>query len=135
MEPGTTVRRGGGPAGGSSREGCVRGRAGGRGRALADSATLDCLTFLRRAGRGVPVRVVATCRGDEGPLAAHVVGWLADVRGTAEAEEIRLGPLSPTEVAVQVADLWGGGPVSPQVVEELYARAEGNPFFTEQLVA
>jgi DNA-binding CsgD family transcriptional regulator/tetratricopeptide (TPR) repeat protein len=101
----------------------------------ADSATLDCLTFLRRAGRGVPVRVVATCRGDEGPLAAHVVGWLADVRGTAEAEEIRLGPLSPTEVAVQVADLWGGGPVSPQVVEELYARAEGNPFFTEQLVA
>ena len=101
----------------------------------ADSATLDCLTFLRRAGRGVPVRVVATCRGDEGPLAAHVAAWLADVRGTAGAEEIRLGPLSPTEVAVQVADLSGGGPVSPQVVEELYARAEGNPFFTEQLVA
>jgi predicted ATPase len=25
--------------------------------------------------------------------------------------------------------------VSPQVVDELYARAEGNPFFTEQLVA
>src|SRR5215470_8946926 len=87
----------------------------------ADSATLDCLTFLRRAGRGVPVRVVATCRGDEAPLAAHVVGWLADVRGTAGAEEIRLGPLLPTEVAVQVADL-SGGPVSPQVVEELYAR-------------
>jgi DNA-binding CsgD family transcriptional regulator len=101
----------------------------------ADSATLDCLTFLRRAGRGAPVRVVATCRGDEGPLAAHVLGWLADVRGTAGAEEIRLGPLSPTEVAVQVADLSGGGPVPPQVVEELYARAEGNPFFTEQLVA
>jgi DNA-binding CsgD family transcriptional regulator len=100
----------------------------------ADSATLDCLTFLRRAGRGVPVRVVATCRGDEAPLATHVVDWLASVRGTAGAEEIRLGPLSPTEVAVQVADL-SGGPVSPQVVEELYARAEGNPFFTEQLVA
>src|SRR5499427_5880253 len=101
----------------------------------ADSATLDCLTFLSRAGRGVPVREVVTCRGDEAPLAAHVVGWLADVRGTAGAEEIRLGPLSPMEVAVQVADLSGGGPVSPQVVEELYARAEGNPFFTEQLVA
>jgi DNA-binding CsgD family transcriptional regulator len=100
----------------------------------ADSATLDCLTFLSRAGRRNGVRVVVTCRSDEAPLAARVAGWLADVRGTAAVEEIRLGPLSPTEVAVQVAAL-SHGPVSPQVVEELYARAEGNPFFTEQLVA
>lgn len=100
----------------------------------ADSATLDCLTFLSRAGRRGGVRVVVTCRSDEAPLAARVAGWLADVRGTAGVEEIRLGPLSPTEVAVQVAAL-SHGPVSPQVVEELYARAEGNPFFTEQLVA
>jgi hypothetical protein len=28
-----------------------------------------------------------------------------------------------------------GGSVSPHVVDELFARAEGNPFFTEQLVA
>jgi hypothetical protein len=34
----------------------------------------------------------------------------------------------------QVAGL-AGGPVLPRVVDELYARAEGNPFFTEQLVA
>ena len=100
----------------------------------ADSATLDCLTFLARAGRRSGVRVVVTCRSDEAPLAARVAGWLADVRGTAGVEEIRLGPLSPTEVAVQAAAL-SRGPVSPQVVEELYARAEGNPFFTEQLVA
>ena len=100
----------------------------------ADSATLDCLTFLARAGRRSGVRVVVTCRSDEAPLAARVAGWLTDVRGTAGVEEIRLGPLSPTEVAVQAAAL-SRGPVSPQVVEELYARAEGNPFFTEQLVA
>src|SRR6516165_5839479 len=100
----------------------------------ADSATLDCLTFLARAGRRSGVRVVVTCRSDEAPLAARVAGWLTDVRGTAGVEEIRLGPLSPTEVAVQAAAL-SRGPVSPQVGEELYARAEGNPFFTEQLVA
>ena len=45
-----------------------------------------------------------------------------------------LGPLSRAEVAEQVAAL-AGGPVPPEVVDELYARAEGNPFFTEQLVA
>ena len=100
----------------------------------ADGETLDFLTFLVRAGRRGPVRVVATCRGDEAPLAEHVAGWLARVRGDAGTEEIRLGPLSRAEVAGQAAAL-AGGPVSPQVIDYLYARAEGNAFFTEQLVA
>jgi DNA-binding CsgD family transcriptional regulator len=100
----------------------------------ADSETLDFLTFLVRAGRRGPVRVVVTCRADEAPLADQVAGWLARVRGDAGTEEIRLGPLSRAEVAAQAAAL-AGGPVSRQMAEELCARAEGNPFFTEQLVA
>jgi DNA-binding CsgD family transcriptional regulator len=100
----------------------------------ADGATLDFLTFLARGGRRDLVTVVATCRGDEAPVGAHVVQWLAQVRGAAGAEEIRLGPLSREEVAQQAAAL-AGCPVPLQVVDELYARAEGNPFFTEQLVA
>ena len=100
----------------------------------ADSATLDCLMFLGRSGRRGAVSVVATCRGDEAPLAAPVADWLAQVRGAASVEEIRLGPLSRVEAAEQAASL-AGGPVPPRVAEELYARAEGNPFFTEQLVA
>jgi DNA-binding CsgD family transcriptional regulator/tetratricopeptide (TPR) repeat protein len=100
----------------------------------ADSATLDLLTFLARAGCGDAVTVVATCRGDEAPLAVQVTDWLAHVRGAAGVEEIWLGPLSRPEVAGQVAAL-AGGPVPPSVVDELYARAGGNPFFTEQLVA
>src|SRR5271166_6377739 len=55
----------------------------------ADSETLDFLTFLVRAGRRGSVRVVATCRGDEAPLAALVAGWLARVRAGARTEEIR----------------------------------------------
>ena len=100
----------------------------------ADSETLDFLTFLVRGGRRGPVRVVATCRGDEAPLAALVAGWLARVRAGAGTEEIRLGPLSRAQVAGQAAAL-AGGPVPARVIDYLYARAEGNPFFTEQLVA
>ena len=100
----------------------------------ADSATLDFLTFLTRAGHRDTVTVVATYRGDETPVAVQVADWLTQVRGAAGVEEIRLGPLSRAEVAGQVAAL-AGGPVPPGVVDELYARAEGNPFFTEQLVA
>ena len=78
----------------------------------ADSETLDFLTFLVRAGRRGPVRVVVTCRADEAPLAEQVAGWLARVRADAGTEEIRLGPLSRAEVAGQAAAL-AGGPVSP----------------------
>ena len=100
----------------------------------ADSETLDFLTFLVRAGRRGPVRLVVTCRADEAPLADQVAAWLARVRADAGTEEIRLAPLSRAEVAGQAAAL-AGAPVSRQMAEELFARAEGNPFFTEQLVA
>ena len=99
----------------------------------ADSATLDCLTFLARAG-DARLTVVVTCRSDEAPLDAHVPGWLAHVRGSAGTEEIRLHPLSREEVAEEVAAL-AGGPPPAWLVDEVYARGEGNPFFTEQLIA
>src|SRR5262249_46041506 len=99
-----------------------------------DSATLDCLTFLRRGGHPGPVRVLVTHPSDEAPVAAHVADWLATVRGAAGVAEIGLDPLSWEETAQQVAALTGG-PVSARVAAELYLRAEGNPFFTEQLVA
>jgi predicted ATPase len=99
----------------------------------ADGTTLDLLTFLTWSGGG-PVTVVATCRSDEAPLDRLVARWLAHVRAGAGVEEIRLGPLSRADVAEQVAGLVGGVP-PPGLVDEVYARAEGNPFFTEQLVA
>src|SRR6266567_7222472 len=99
-----------------------------------DSATLDLLTFLVRAGGGGAVTVVVTCRSDEPTLEAHVADWLAYARGSQSAEEIRLGPLSRDEAAAHVAGLVGR-PAPPGLVDDLYGRAGGNPFFTEQLVA
>ena len=73
----------------------------------ADTATLDFLTFLTRAGRAAAVPVVATCRGDEVPVDPQVTHWLAHARGGGQATETRLGPLSRAEVAEQVAGLMG----------------------------
>ena len=100
----------------------------------ADPATLDFLTYLVRVGRGDAVTVVVTCRSDEVPLDAGVADWLTHVRRDATVEEIRLSPLSPGEVTKQVTGLVGAPPPAG-LVEEVYARAEGHPFFTEQLVA
>ena len=100
----------------------------------ADTATLDFLTFLVRAGHGSAVTVVVTCRSDEAPLEPRVSGWLGYARANAAVEEIRLGPLSAEETAEQVAGLVGGLPPT-HLASDVFARGEGNPFFTEQLVA
>jgi predicted ATPase len=100
----------------------------------ADTATLDFLTFLVRAGHGSAVTVVVTCRSDEAPLEPRVSDWLAYARANAAVEEVRLGPLSAQETAEQVAGLMGGLPPA-HLASDVFARGEGNPFFTEQLVA
>jgi DNA-binding CsgD family transcriptional regulator len=100
----------------------------------ADAATLDFMTYLIRVGRGDAMSVVVTCRSDETPLDAKVADWLTYVRRDAGVPEIRLGRLSPTEVTAQITGLLGKTPAD-QMVAEMYARAEGHPFFTEQLVA
>jgi predicted ATPase len=78
--------------------------------------------------------VVVTCRSDEVPLDAAAADWVTHLRRDAGVEEIRLGPLSQREVAEQIAALTGTA-APGELVEEVYARAEGHPFFTEQLVA
>ena len=100
----------------------------------ADGATLDFLTFLARTGRADAVTVVATVRSDETLLEPAVSRWLAYARGSGHAREIRLAPLTRDEMAEQAAGLTGGQ-LPPVDADELYARSEGNPFFTEQLVA
>ncbi len=72
-------------------------------------------------------------RHDEAPLDAQVADWLAHMRGGGAVAEIRLRPLSRGEAAEQIAGLVGAEPAG-RLVDDLYARAEGNPFFTEQLV-
>jgi DNA-binding CsgD family transcriptional regulator len=100
----------------------------------ADGATLDFLTYFARVGRGGAVSVVVTCRSDEVPLDGAVAVWLEHVRRDTGVAEIRVGPLSRSDVAEQVAALVGAAPPG-ELVEEVYARTEGHAFFTEQLVA
>lgn len=99
----------------------------------ADRETLDMLTYLRATTGDTRLRLLVTCRSDEVPLGGPVADWLAHVRG-AGAVEIALAPLSRGDVAEQVTALTGR-PVAGPVVDDLYARAEGNPFLTEQLLA
>ena len=99
----------------------------------ADNATLDLLTYLWGAAGGPSLSLLVTCRSDEAPMDRWVIDWLAHCR-SGMATEVGLSPLSREEVASQAAALIGTD--SPdEFIDELYTRAEGNPFLTEQLVA
>ena len=99
----------------------------------ADAMTLDLLTYLV-AGTSTGVTLVATIRGDEKPLHDAVAVALGEWRRSANTVTIELGPLPRAAVVDQVTGLLGRTPPS-DFVDELVARAGGNPFFTEQLVS
>jgi predicted ATPase len=99
----------------------------------ADASTLDFLAYHCAADRAGATPMVLTCREEIDP--AHPAGsWLAEFERRPEVTRIRLDRLSRAEVAEHVGGLLGR-PATPSYLAELYARAAGNAFFTEQLVA
>ncbi|WP_432877408.1 helix-turn-helix transcriptional regulator [Kribbella sp. CA-245084] len=98
----------------------------------ADAETLDCLTYLAHAAHR-PTYVV-TFRSDEASFDPPVTAWTNHIRRQRNVEEIRLDGLSGEEVEQQAAAILGA-PAPTMLVRELQARAEGNPFFVEQLMA
>jgi tetratricopeptide (TPR) repeat protein len=119
----------------------VVGRLGARGPLLwvvedlhwADRSTRDLLAYLAATLRSGRVLVVGTFRSDEldrlHPL-RRLLGELARNRRVARLE---LARFTRAEVAEQLAGLLDADPPA-RLVEEVYARSGGNPFFTEELL-
>jgi ATP/maltotriose-dependent transcriptional regulator MalT len=98
----------------------------------ADRATRDLFGFLARVLRTGRVLLIGTYRDDElhrGHPLRPLVAELARVR---EVERIDLCRFNRRESAQHLAALLSG-PVTPEMVENVYRRAEGNAFFTEEL--
>jgi DNA-binding SARP family transcriptional activator len=99
----------------------------------ADGSTLDLLAFLAHAVRDRHVLIVATWRRDA--VRNDAMHRLASgLRRSRVAFTMELGPLARDELAALVARE-SDGPLSPELVESVCARAEGNPFFAEELIA
>jgi DNA-binding CsgD family transcriptional regulator/tetratricopeptide (TPR) repeat protein len=99
----------------------------------ADQSTLDLVLFLARRLRGSRVLLVLAYRSDElhrrhplRPVAAELTRGY--VRTT-----IELAPLTADAVTLQIAEL--GGSEDPGIVQGMIDRADGNPFYVEELVA
>lgn len=100
----------------------------------ADVSTRDFLLFLAHSIRIEPMAVLLTVRTDmlrrEHPL-RPVLGRL--VAG-GHARQLELAPLSRPDAERQVEAILGGEP-PPELMQRLFERAEGNPFYTEELLA
>jgi predicted ATPase len=99
----------------------------------ADRSTRDLLAFLVRNLRRERVLLVVTFRNDE-PGQQRLGPYLAEVDRGGPVQRIELPKLDQVQTLVQLGGILGAAPVA-DLLEKVFARSEGNPFFTEELVA
>jgi DNA-binding CsgD family transcriptional regulator/tetratricopeptide (TPR) repeat protein len=100
----------------------------------ADRATRDLVAFLARTLRSGRVLLVASYRSDELHRRHPLRPLLAELVRLPGVERIELAPFSRAELAEHLEAIPGVA-LPAELVERIYARSEGNPFFAEQLVA
>jgi DNA-binding CsgD family transcriptional regulator/tetratricopeptide (TPR) repeat protein len=99
----------------------------------ADQSTRDLLSFLVRNLHRERVLVVATYRSDE-PRTVRLGPWLAELDRGGPVQRLELARLDQTQTAAQLTGILGVAP-AVGLVDGVFARSEGNPFFTEELLA
>ena len=100
----------------------------------ADRSTRDFLAFLVRRTRRERVVLIASYRTHE-PGSHHALReFLYELERSGQASRLELAPFTRPELHDQVEAILGAAP-ERGLVDRLLARSEGNPFFTEQLLA
>lgn len=100
----------------------------------ADRSTLNLVTYLTRFLDGSPATVVATYRSDEMRRSHPLRPVLAELGRLPYVGRLDLPPIDDSHAVELVAAL-GGAELDRDLVELVVQRAEGNPFFVEELVA
>ncbi len=100
----------------------------------ADALTWDLTDFLARNLTDEHVVVAGTYRDDQVAVSRPHRRRLAELTRLPAVARISLAGLARDEVAATVAQALGR-PAPPGLVDDVMRRGEGNPFFTEQLVA
>jgi DNA-binding CsgD family transcriptional regulator/tetratricopeptide (TPR) repeat protein len=100
----------------------------------ADRSTRSFLAYLARSLCAERVLALATYRSDELHRRHPLRPLLAELERAPRARRVELERLSETELSGQLEDILGA-PAEPDLVARLYRRSEGNPLFTEELLA
>ncbi len=100
----------------------------------ADRSTRSFLRFLAASLSEERAVVVATYRSDELHRRHPLRPLVAELERSPCARRLEVVRFDRDELAEQLADILGRAP-EPEVVERMYGRSEGNPLFTEELLA
>lgn len=100
----------------------------------ADDSTRDLLTFLTRTMGDARALIVSAYRTDELHRRHPLRPFLAGIDHGPNVERLNLARLDRQEALGQLCGILGETP-SSDFAEKVFARSEGNPFFTEELLA
>jgi DNA-binding CsgD family transcriptional regulator/tetratricopeptide (TPR) repeat protein len=99
----------------------------------ADRSTRDLLAFLVRNLRRERVLLVVTYRSDD-PGQQRLGPWLAELDRGGPVQRLELPRLDRAQTAAQLTGILGAAPAD-DLVDGVFVRSEGNPFFSEELLA
>ena len=100
----------------------------------ADRSTRSFLVYLARSLRSERVLTIATYRSDEMHRRHPMRPLLAELERLPQTRRIELARFDRDEVRIQLADIAGVEP-DDAALDRLFARSEGNPLFSEELLA
>ncbi|HEX3977301.1 MAG TPA: AAA family ATPase [Solirubrobacteraceae bacterium] len=100
----------------------------------ADRSTRAFAVFLARTLRQERVCVILTYRADELHRRHPLRPLLSELERLERARRILLEPFDRVELGEALADILGAAP-DGALLDRLFTRSEGNPLFTEELLA
>jgi DNA-binding CsgD family transcriptional regulator len=100
----------------------------------ADRSTRAFTSFIASSLRAERIMVLLTYRTDELHRRHPLLPLLAELERLERTRRVVLSPFDRVELAEALEDILGDTP-SPQLVERLFQRGEGNPLYTEELLA
>jgi predicted ATPase/DNA-binding CsgD family transcriptional regulator len=100
----------------------------------ADSSTRSFLRFLAASLRDERLLAVLTYRSDELHRRHPLRPLLAELERAPRSLRVELDRFDRDELADQLTDILGEKP-DAKIVERMHARSDGNPLFTEELLA
>ena len=101
----------------------------------ADSATLEFLPYAVRKVESEHLLLIVTYRSDELHRLHPLVPVLAELRRLKLVEEVQLAPLGRVETAEMIRSGLGlKEPPDVQLLDAVFERCEGNPYFTQEVV-
>jgi DNA-binding NarL/FixJ family response regulator len=100
----------------------------------ADRSTRDLVTFLSRMLHRERLAIVGTYRTDDMPRSHPLRQVIAELTRLPSVTTVALGPLDPSAMAEHLTAL-SSAPLDLAMLDSLIIRAEGNPYYAEELLA